>query len=198
MFNTSEIPMQFSWRVLNGDLPESEFNIIPSTGAILPGMRQKVLVEFTPRNVARYNSQIILDIPKVRSAAATIAATGESVVPRLVLSHEVLDYGHCFLNHPYTLGLVISNTAKLPVKFEIEPQDDVSVALAGFSASPSNGGIPAQGVSYHSSPKITWISIINYSVSDCAKFTFISIISYYVSDCAIESHCAHSLQASRL
>lgn len=75
----------------------------------------------------------------------SIAATGESVVPRLSLSHEVLDFGDCFLQHPYTLGMVISNAAKLPVKFEIEPQDEISVALAGFTADPSNGGVAAQG-----------------------------------------------------
>lgn len=145
VYNTSEIPMQFSWRVDNEALPADEFNIIPCTGAILPGVHQQFLVEFIPRNVAKYDSQIILDVPKVKSGAVSIAATGECVVPRLSMSHEVLDFGDCFLHHPYTLGMVISNDAKLPVKFEIEPQDEISVALAGFTADPSNGGVAAQG-----------------------------------------------------
>lgn len=145
MYNSSEIPMQFSWRVDNGTMPPDEFNIIPCTGAILPGVHQQFLVEFIPRTVTKYDSQIILDVPKVKSGAVSIAVTGECVVPRLALSHEVLDFGDCFLNHPYTLGMVISNAAKLPVKFEIEPQDDISVALAGFTANPSHGGVAAHG-----------------------------------------------------
>jgi hydrocephalus-inducing protein len=137
--------MQFRWRVDNGTMPVDEFNIIPGTGAILPGVHQQFLVEFIPRNVAKYDSQIILDVPKVKNGVVSIAATGESVVPRLALSHEVLDFGQCFLQHDYILGMVISNAAKLPVQFQIEPQDDISVALARFTSDPHRGVIAAQG-----------------------------------------------------
>jgi hydrocephalus-inducing protein len=144
--NTCEIPLQFSWRVDNGSMPADEFNVVPSTGAILPGGHQQFLVEFIPRNVCKYKSRLVLDMPKVADEAMSIAVTAECVVPRLTLSHDVLDFGACFLQHPYTLGMTIANTAKLPVKFRIEPQDEISVALAEFTASPASGAVAAKGV----------------------------------------------------
>jgi hypothetical protein len=84
----------------------------------------------------------------VKNSAVSIAAIGESVVPRMTLSHEVLDFGHCFLQHDYVFDIAISNAAKLPVQFKIEPQDDISAALARFTADPPTGIVAAQGAAY--------------------------------------------------
>lgn len=138
--------MPFNWRVENGTRPAGEFKMIPSSGAILPGSKQQCLVEFISKNICRYHAALVLDIPKVQSNVLKVAVAAECVVPKLFISTDMLDFGECPLDYTCTVAIVLSNKAKLPVKFVVEEQDPNGLALAEFSASPAMGGIAAQGV----------------------------------------------------
>lgn len=56
-----------------------------------------------------------------------------------------MNYGECFVRHPYKQQLVVTNESKLPGKFSILPQDLASKSLAAFQVDPDGGGIPARG-----------------------------------------------------
>ena len=42
-----------------------------------------------------------------------------SIVPAVVLSPMCLDYGRCFITHPYTMNIQLSNTHTLPAHYEM-------------------------------------------------------------------------------
>eukprot|EP00892_Ulva_mutabilis_P006441 jgi/Ulvmu1/4169/UM019_0148.1 len=143
--NTSEIPMPFSWQIDNGVRPAAEFNLIPSSGAVLPGGKQEILVEFISTNVCRYNAAFVLDMPKIQESVLRVEVTAQCAVPKLHISTDVLNFGDCPLDYPCTMVLVVSNLAKLPVKFVVDEQDPAGLALAEFVANPATGGISPQG-----------------------------------------------------
>jgi hydrocephalus-inducing protein len=151
--NTSEIPLQFTWRVENGDRTHKEFNIIPERGAVLPGHTQTILVEFISEDICRYNSTLIMDVPNVQERLVVVPIDAECAVPLLQLQSNVLDFGDCFLNYPYTFELTLINSAKLPAKFVVEQQDAISKSLAGYTVTPHKGGIPAQGAPARQMPR---------------------------------------------
>ena len=47
--------------------------------------------------------------------------------------------------HPYIRFLTLSNASKLPVKYEVLPQENASKGLAIYSTQPAAGAIPALG-----------------------------------------------------
>lgn len=146
MTNTCEIPWRFFWRVDNGSRGPNEFNIIPDRGSILPGGHQTVRVEFISKNVCSYNAKLILDMPTIQECAMVLPIVAECVVPKLKIPHDTLDFGNCFLQSPATQTLTLSNDAKLPAKFVVEPQGAAGAALAKYSCHPSEGTIVAQGM----------------------------------------------------
>ena len=77
--------------------------------------------------------------------ALSIPIKAECVVPKLTLSTHVLEFGGCYLRHPYTRTFRITNESKLPAKFAVLPQDPQGMGLAVFSVEPSEGGIAALG-----------------------------------------------------
>jgi hydrocephalus-inducing protein len=138
--------MQYSWRVDNGNRAHKEFHIIPEHGSVLPGQTQTILVEFISKDICKYDSKLLMDVPDVQEGLVSVPVVAECAVPCLQLVSTVLDFGDCFLNYPYTFDLTLVNNAKLPGKFAVEPQDAISKSLAGFTVTPHEGGIPAQGM----------------------------------------------------
>ena len=143
--NTSKIPMRFAWRVDNGARGPEEFNVIPEQGSILAGAQQTVRVEFIAKHVCAYTAEVVMDIPGVQERALVLPVVAECVVPRLSIPHETLDFGDCFLEFPAVQTLRLANDAKLPAKFQVEPQGAAGAALAQFTCEPSEGAISAQG-----------------------------------------------------
>lgn len=47
---------------------------------------------------------------------------GRCVVPPITISTPILDYGRCFLHHPYELPVHLSNDSDLPAKYELLSQ----------------------------------------------------------------------------
>lgn len=45
-----------------------------------------------------------------------------AIVPKVVLHTPVLNYGRCFISHPYTMDVHLRNTADLPVQYKIIKQ----------------------------------------------------------------------------
>lgn len=146
MTNTSEIPMRFALRVVNGERAASEFNIIPARGAILPGARQAMRVEFISQSLGAYTTtELILDMPAVQENALSLPIRAKCVVPKLSISNELLDFEDCFLEHPVPRTVQLVNDSKLPAKFVVEAQDAAGAALAQFTAHPADGLVPARG-----------------------------------------------------
>lgn len=146
MKNTSEVPMRFAWRILDAPAGTSEFHIVPARGAILPGDRQAVRVEMISKTVTAYAAALILDMPGVQESAHKLPLTAQCVVPQLSVAHGMLNFGPCFLQHPESRVLTLSNDSSLPAKFVIDEQDAAGAALAHFDPEPTSGAIPAQGV----------------------------------------------------
>lgn len=44
------------------------------------------------------------------------------VVPPITLVTHILDYGRCFLHHPYELSVQLMNESDLPAKYELLAQ----------------------------------------------------------------------------
>lgn len=94
-------------------------------------------------------------MPGIQSDVLKVNVMAECAVPKLHVSSEVLDFGECPLNYPCTMAFVVSNKAKLPVKFLIDEQDPTGIALAEFSADPGRGAVAPQGVSFEMSNMYT-------------------------------------------
>lgn len=82
---------------------------------------------------------------QVGEAQVNVPIKAECAVPKLTLSTAVLEFGSCFLRHPYKRTIRLANESKLPGKFEVLPQDPQSMGLAVFSCEPMSGGIAAMG-----------------------------------------------------
>ena len=57
------------------------------------------------------------------------------VVPPITVSTPILDYGRCFLHHPYELPVHLFNESDLPAKYELLSQVkylDRALCLATF------------------------------------------------------------------
>jgi len=80
--NTSEIPMRFSWRVPADTAEDKEFQIIPQKGSILPGGKQKIGIEFVSQTVQRYNQDLVMDIPMVRSRRTSLGGRARTALRR--------------------------------------------------------------------------------------------------------------------
>ena len=113
--------------------------------ALLQHGRQGITVEFVSTNVRKYDLSLVVDVPGVGDALAQIPILAECCVPRISLATDVLAFGPCFVRHEYTQSLTITNTSKIPAKYEVVPQDEQSQGLAVYTSTPSSGGIAACG-----------------------------------------------------
>ena len=59
----------------------------------------------------------------------SIPITAKSIVPLVTLLTQFLDYGRCFLRHPYVHNVEILNDSSLPVRYEMPPQLDRTVLI---------------------------------------------------------------------
>ena len=128
------------------DDPEvpDEFLITPAAGAILPGGTQKVSIELTSRTVIHYDTELVMDIPGVREEAHSIPLTADCCIPKVSIVTDTLDFGDCFLRHPYTRTFRLVNESKLPAKYRVLPQDEQSEGLGVYTAAVLEGTIAAK------------------------------------------------------
>ena len=76
-----------------------------------------------------YSTALIVDVEEAGLEVFSIPITAKSIVPQVTLLTQLLDYGRCFLHHPYVLDVEIFNDSSLPVKYEMPPQVDRSVLV---------------------------------------------------------------------
>ena len=141
--NTSEIPMSFKLR-----LPPSvvgHITMIPDEGEIRPHGQQTVQLDFVAQSVRRFDTAILFDVPGVGEGLHRLPVLGDCCVPKISLNVSSIDFGDCYLRYPYTAGVTLINESKLPAKFEVIPQDELSQGLALYTAEPARGDIAAQG-----------------------------------------------------
>ena len=79
-------------------------------------------VNFTPSCVKSYSTALLVDIDEAGREVFSIPITAKSIVPQVTLITQLLDYGRCFLRHPYVHSVEIMNDTALPVKYEMPPQ----------------------------------------------------------------------------
>lgn len=89
-----------------------------------------IQVNFTPSYVKSYSTALLVDIDEAGREVFSIPITAKSTVPPVTLITQLLDYGRCFLRHPYTHNVEIMNDTALPVKYEMPPQVREKLILA--------------------------------------------------------------------
>ncbi|XP_068693384.1 hydrocephalus-inducing protein homolog [Montipora foliosa] len=156
LVNTSLIPMTFNLRVpadgWANDEPHShdslidsnisdvgssgipfprEFDIVPSSGTIAPQGEMEIKVDFVSTTVKKYDIVLVVDVDGVGDEILSLPIVAKCVVPPITVSTPILDYGRCFLHHPYELPVHLSNDSDLPAKYELLSQvvEDVTPIL---------------------------------------------------------------------
>ena len=76
-----------------------------------------------------YSTALIVDVEEAGLEVFSIPITAKSIVPQVTLLTQLLDYGRCFLRHPYVHNVEILNDSSLPVKYEMPPQLDQSILV---------------------------------------------------------------------
>ncbi|XP_053402100.1 hydrocephalus-inducing protein homolog isoform X11 [Mercenaria mercenaria] len=102
--------------------PPREFEIIPSSGSIPPQSEIKVTVNFISNTIKKYEMNLVVDVDSVGEEIVSLPITAKCVVPLITVLSPILDYGRCFLRHPYEHSIKLHNDSDLPAKYELVQQ----------------------------------------------------------------------------
>ncbi|XP_013359426.1 PREDICTED: hydrocephalus-inducing protein homolog isoform X2 [Chinchilla lanigera] len=168
--NTSLVPMTFKLRIprdglgqnsipgceqassskrLSGTSEEihtvkpKEFTITPSCGTIRSQGFAAIKVTLCSNTVQKYELALVVDVEGVGEEVLALLITARCVVPAIQLVKTEVDFGLCFLKHPYEKTIQLVNHDTLPGCYEVLPpvcEDPLAVQLS--TPSPS-GVIPA-------------------------------------------------------
>jgi hydrocephalus-inducing protein len=129
--NTSLVPMTFSLRVASDSESSNhnvkEFSIKPNTGTILPQSDTKILLEFVPSFIKKYETNLVVDIEDVATELLLLPITARSGVPNINLLTNNVDMGRCFIYYPYEKYIKLSNESTLRARYSILPSDPSDV-----------------------------------------------------------------------
>ena len=137
--NRCEIPMRFALRLpaSRGAEGAAEFSCLPGAGTILPFGKQTVSVEFVSTSAEKaYAARVVLDVPGVGDALATVGVVARCRVPTLALDAphgSVVDFGETFVRREVRVVATLRNATNLPAKFRVSEQDAQSRGLARWS-----------------------------------------------------------------
>ena len=121
-----------------------EFELRPQAGTLPPNFHQSIKVSFTPASVKSYSTALLVDVDEAGKEVYSLPITAKSVVPAVSLLTPLLDYGRCFLHHPYVHNVELRNDSKLPVKYEMPAQ--VNRSLLVYSTTHPRGVIEPNSV----------------------------------------------------
>ena len=76
-----------------------------------------------------YSTVLVMDVDEAGKEIFSLPILAKSVVPQVNLLTPLLDFGRCFLQHPYVKNLKLLNDSNLPVKYEMPPQVDQSLVV---------------------------------------------------------------------
>lgn len=130
--NTSLVPMSFNLRVASDseareivdnqdDYNFKEFSLIPSTGVIPPQSEIKLLVEFVPHFIKKYETTLIVDVDNVGNDLFSLPISARSTVPQITLLTPNIDLGRCFIYHSYEKTIKLSNETPLKARYILLP-----------------------------------------------------------------------------
>ncbi|XP_064641495.1 hydrocephalus-inducing protein-like isoform X2 [Lineus longissimus] len=163
LHNSSLVPMTYTLRIPgDGDTPSveatddeaidnsihnpKEFEITPNTGTLPPQSNKKIQIDFVSNTLRKYDTALVVDVKGVGDEIVSLPIISRCVIPNITVLTPILDYGRCFLNHPYEQNAKLSNDSDLPAKYEVIPQvDDDLIPIKFYSPQPK-GIIPPHHV----------------------------------------------------
>ena len=88
-------------------------------------------VDLCSNTVKKYDLTLVVDVEGVGDAICSLPIGARCVVPQITVLTPILDYGRCFLRHPYEHHVKLQNDTELPAKYELLPQqaDDYTPIL---------------------------------------------------------------------
>jgi hypothetical protein len=99
----------------------NEFSITPSSGLLPPQSKVKLLVEFVPHFIKKYDTWLIVDVEDVGDELMRLPISARSSVPALALHSPQVDMGRCFIYYPYERVVQISNETQLRARYCLVP-----------------------------------------------------------------------------
>ena len=129
--NRSNIGFDYELRLEQvGNFDHREFRVSPSTGTLMGGETQEILVEFIPISLKSYKVDMYLDILKFGKNMAKVQIVGSGTCPELKLESEVIDMGCVFVGNQYEISVDMKNETPYSAKYEFIPNTDQSVLMA--------------------------------------------------------------------
>ncbi|XP_071173399.1 hydrocephalus-inducing protein homolog isoform X10 [Mytilus edulis] len=150
LMNTSLVPMKFTLRVPGDGIAESicgtsdldsnrsqmgspapiatragppkEFEILPESGILQPQSEVRITVNFISNTIKKYEMNLVVDVENVGEEILSLPIYAKCVVPPITVLSPILDYGRCFLRHPYEHSVKLHNDTDLPAKYELLTQ----------------------------------------------------------------------------
>lgn len=101
-----------------------EFSITPNSGIILPQSEAKILLEFVPHFIKKYETSLIVDIEDVGTDLLSLPISARSSVPSVSLLTSSVNMGRCFIFHSYEKQIKLSNESNLKARYFILPSKD--------------------------------------------------------------------------
>ncbi|KAK6174452.1 hypothetical protein SNE40_017727 [Patella caerulea] len=103
--------------------PPKEFEIIPADGTIPPQSEIKITVNLISNTIKKYDLCMVVDVEGVGDEILSLPISAKCIVPQITVLSPILDYGRCFLRHPYEHMAKLHNDTDLPAKYEVIPQN---------------------------------------------------------------------------
>jgi hydrocephalus-inducing protein len=99
----------------------NEFSIVPNSGVLPPQSRCKLIVEFVPHFIKKYDTFLLVDVDDVGVELMRLPISARSSVPALSLSTPRVDMGRCFIYYAYERVIQISNESSLRARYRLVP-----------------------------------------------------------------------------
>ena len=123
-------------------LSEFPFTVSPAKGNIRPGKMENVRLHFLPTEASVYVGTIVCKQPEPRPALV-MKISGIGKIPHVAVSKHMIDYESVLTGQHRTEEVILTNTALVPVSFEIRPHPHDHDAT--FFWQKTSGRIPADG-----------------------------------------------------
>ncbi|ESO91099.1 hypothetical protein LOTGIDRAFT_122343, partial [Lottia gigantea] len=117
--------------------PPKEFHIIPADGTIPPQSEIKITINLISNTIKKYDMKMVVDVEGVGNEILSLPISAKCVVPQIAVLTPVLDYGRCFLRHPFEYLAKLHNDNDLPAKYEVLPQSEIGIDDASITYSSS-------------------------------------------------------------
>lgn len=68
----------------------------------------------------------MVDVVEAGKEVFSLPITAKVMVPPVSLLTPLLDFGRCFIRHPYVQNVELQNNSELPVQYKMAPQDQAA------------------------------------------------------------------------